>query len=127
MTRTFIQSSSFERSWDRLGLTDAELRILEIMILDDPKRGVVVPGTGKLRKMRFPIENRGKRSGLRIMYVDLQEWGTVLLIAVFAKSEKADLSRQECHELRKAIERIEQLLEEQKSKRIEQLPGGKRK
>lgn len=52
MTRTFIQTSEFAKNWERLGLTDSDLRRLEIEILNNPKIGSVIRGTGKLRKMR---------------------------------------------------------------------------
>lgn len=60
MTRTFIQTDEFLKNWQKLGLSDDDLRRLEYAIMMNPKVGSVIPGTGKLRKMRFAYENRGK-------------------------------------------------------------------
>ena len=51
MTRTFIQTTEFERNWKELGFTDDDLRRLELEILKNPKTGAVMQGTGGLRKM----------------------------------------------------------------------------
>jgi predicted ThiF/HesA family dinucleotide-utilizing enzyme len=56
-----------------MGLDDDELRRLELEILKKPKAGVVVPGTGNLRKIHFSLKNLGKRGGTRVYYVDLRK------------------------------------------------------
>lgn len=63
MTRTFIQTREFTKNWDGLGLDDDDLRRLELQIISDPQIGAVIRGTGKLRKMRFALENGGKSGG----------------------------------------------------------------
>lgn len=63
MNRTFIEVPMFTKKWRALGLTDEILRDLQ-NILNDPKSGDVIQGTGGLRKIRIPMENRGK-SGRR--------------------------------------------------------------
>lgn len=60
MTRTFIQTDEFVKNWERLGLTDDDMRRLELEILKNPKIGSVIRGTGGLRKLRFSFENKGK-------------------------------------------------------------------
>jgi hypothetical protein len=56
-----------------------------------PKGNPVVPGTGGLRKMRFAPESwmKGKRGAGRVLYVHFEEFGIVLLVAAYDKSEKA--------------------------------------
>ena len=107
MTRTFIQTHEFSRRWDSLGLMDDDLRRLELMILEDPQAGKVIPGTGKLRKLRFAFGNKGKRGSARVCYVDFVSFDTVYLITVYAKSEKSDLTQRERHQVRSAIEVLE--------------------
>lgn len=53
MTKTFIQTSVFEKQWSALALTDEDLCRLEYEIMNNPQAGVVVPGTGRLRKREF--------------------------------------------------------------------------
>lgn len=110
MTRTFIQTTEFVKNWERLGLNDDDLRRLELEILKNPKVGPVIQGTGKLRKMRFSFENRGKSGSARVCYVDFLIQETVYLITVYPKNEKDNLSKAEKNEIKKMIELLEQNL-----------------
>lgn len=56
MTRTFIQTTEFIKNWKKLGFDDDDLRKLEFEILKNPKVGVLIQGTGGLRKVRFSFE-----------------------------------------------------------------------
>ena len=60
ITHTFIQTQEFSRQWKALGFVDEDLRQLELMIMQNPEVGVVMQGTGGLRKLRFAYEGRGK-------------------------------------------------------------------
>lgn len=68
MTRTFIEVPIFTKKWKELGFTDENLRELQKVLLDDPKAGDAIQGTGGLRKIRIPMENKGKgkRGGARL-------------------------------------------------------------
>lgn len=46
MNRTFIEVPQFSRKWQELGLTDENLKALEEELLNDPKAGVAIQGTG---------------------------------------------------------------------------------
>lgn len=64
-------------------------------LASDPTCGVVIPGCGGLRKVRFGFGGRGKRGGARIIYLFGGRDIPVFLIAAFAKNEKADLTAAE--------------------------------
>ncbi len=108
MQRTFIQTSEFERNWETLGLFYEDLRKLEQEILKQPKIGKVIRGTGKLRKMRFAFEHRGKSGSVRVCYVDFEEKETIYLITVFPKNLKDNLSKAECNSIKKLISKLEE-------------------
>lgn len=59
MTRKFVITSIFESQWKKIGLTDDDLRRLQLEILQNPEQGVIMQGTGGLRKIRFALKNRG--------------------------------------------------------------------
>lgn len=59
MNRTFIEVPLFTKRWREIGLTDDDLLQLQIMLLKDPESGPIIEGTGGIRKVRFPLENRG--------------------------------------------------------------------
>ena len=68
------------------------MRRLQNVLLTDPKAGDVIQGTGGLRKIRIPVENKGKRGGGRVIYVDIELRETIYFINVYAKNEKDDLT-----------------------------------
>ncbi len=110
--RTFIQTHTFTKLWKNLGLNDADLRRLENELLHNPKTGDVIQGTGKMRKMRFAFEGRGKSGSTRVCYVDFEIQETIYLLAVFAKNEMSNLSKAERNHLKQQIDILEsQLLE----------------
>ena len=74
-SREFIHGKKFDAQWNSLGLTDEDLRDLENMLLENPKLGPVMKGTGRLRKMRFSYGNRGKSHCARVCYVDFEFHG----------------------------------------------------
>lgn len=108
--RIFIQTHGFSRSWKELGFDDADLRRLENELLRNSKVGNVIQGTGKMRKMRFAFEGRGKRGSTRVCYVDFEIRETIYLLAVFAKNELENLTKEERNELKKLIEILEENL-----------------
>lgn len=58
--REFIHGKKFDEQWKNLGLSDDNLKDLQKLLMENPKIGPVISGTGRLRKMRYGIENRGK-------------------------------------------------------------------
>ena len=83
---------------------------LENQILQDPEAGVLMQGTGGLRKIRFAFENRGKSGSSRVCYVDIVVKETVFFITAYAKNEKENLSKAERNSIRKLIELLEREL-----------------
>lgn len=105
--RTFIQTSAFSKAWEDLGFNDTDLRRLENELLQNSKVGDVIRGTGKMRKMRFAFEGRGKSGSTRVCYVDFEIKETIYLLAVFAKNEIDNLSKAERNKLRDLIDVLE--------------------
>jgi len=109
MNRTFIEVPTFTRKWKELGLTDDNLRELQKILLDNPKAGDVIQGTGGLRKIRIPLDNTGKRGGGRVIYVDIEFKETIYFINVYTKNEKDDLTEEE----KRAFKAVVKILKEE--------------
>ena len=75
----FVQIPPFDRQWDALNLSDEDLRSLEVAILSQPDRGAVIPGGNGLRKIRFAKAGSGKSGGYRTFYLNLKEYGYIIL------------------------------------------------
>jgi hypothetical protein len=69
----------------------------------DPSCGVVIPGSGGIRKVRFGFGARGKSGGARIIYLFSGVNLPVFILAVFAKNEKANLSTADRNALGKIV------------------------
>ena len=104
ITRKFVLGSAFEKAWKSLGFKDEDLRRLQKELLQNPKVGDVIRGTGRLRKMRFAFEHRGKSGSTRICYVDFEVKEVIYLLAVFAKNEQENLTKEERNILKKKID-----------------------
>jgi hypothetical protein len=76
-----------------LNFTDEELTAIQEAILEDPRRGDVIPGGRGLRKLRAAIGGRGKRGGARVIYYVWNERDRCYLIFAYAKNEQGDLTR----------------------------------
>ena len=73
-------------------MSETERAVVVDMIAAAPNIGVLIRGTGGLRKMRIPLEGRGKRGGGRVIYWFHSESYPAVLLWVFAKNEAADLT-----------------------------------
>ena len=109
MKRTFIEVPLFTKKWKELGLTDEDLRDLQNILLQNPKSGDVIQGTGGLRKIRIPMKGRGKSGGSRGIYVDIEIKEVIYFINVYTKNEKDDLTEDE----KKAFKAVVKMLKEE--------------
>jgi hypothetical protein len=73
-------------------MSDAERESVVSTISENPTLGDVIPGTGGLRKLRIPLQGRGKRGGGRVIYWFYNEGYPAILMWAFAKNEASDLS-----------------------------------
>ncbi len=101
----------FRSRWKDLGLTDNDLLRLQNDLLNDPKVGAVMAGTGGIRKMRFAFEDRGKSGSARIIYIDFEVHEKIFLITAYTKSEKDNLTKEERNELHQLVEILKSQLD----------------
>ena len=65
---TFIETKLFTRLVHRY-MSDDEYAVLQNAIAAKPDSGSVIAGSGGVRKLRWALRGRGKRGGIRIIYV----------------------------------------------------------
>jgi hypothetical protein len=85
----FVELPLFQKC---LQFTDDELAAIQEEILEDPKRGDLIPGGRGLRKLRAAIGGRGKRGGARVIYYVWNEQDRCYLIFAYAKNVQGDLT-----------------------------------
>jgi hypothetical protein len=89
-----VETPAYLSDAERLFTAEERAAIVD-RIASDPDCGVLIPGTGGIRKVRFGFGGRGKRGGSRIIYFLQGDEVPIFLLAVFAKNEKADLTPKE--------------------------------
>ena len=109
MEREFIILPHFEAKWKDMGLTDADLQVLENTIMENPDIPPVIPGTGGIRKIRIKLQGRGKRGGGRVLYIDFVVQKQIYFLTAYAKNQKKDLT----HDEKKSLKSLVDLLKEQ--------------
>ncbi len=93
----FCEAHPFVRVlYDYFG-TDLAYSRFQAELAANPEMGKVIPGTSALRKMRYPDPRRGKgrRGGLRIIYIWVPEVNMIGLIDIYDKNEASYITPSE--------------------------------
>ena len=99
---TIVELPEFIRKIKNL-LPEKEKENLINYLAENPKSGIVIQGTGGIRKIRWKKESTGKSGGIRVIYFLENESYPLFLLTVFGKSEKDNLTRAERNELAKFV------------------------
>ena len=106
----FFESKTFTRRLRELAKDESDAVLIEIQssLAENPTRGALVRGLGGIRKARTSDPNRGKgkRGGLRYMYLYLEHKSHVHLLFLFAKNEQEDLDSTQRDFLRQIVREI---------------------
>ncbi|HEY5129555.1 MAG TPA: addiction module toxin RelE [Bradyrhizobium sp.] len=98
--QTVVETPSYLADAERLFSPEERLAIVD-RLAADPTCGVVIPGSGGIRKVRFGFGARGK-SAVHELFICSAERACPCLL-VFAKNEKANLSPAERNALAKMV------------------------
>jgi hypothetical protein len=82
---SFVETRLFTRLVNE-HLTDDEYRRLQQALIADPELGVVIPGSGGIRKARWGIAGRGRRGGLRVIYFLRVRQGQIWMLTLYRKN-----------------------------------------
>lgn len=94
----------FLRSAERLMSSDALQDLIDELAVN-PEIGAVIQGTGGIRKVRWKTgkDNKGKSGGVRVLYYYEKNILLVLLITLYKKTEKENISDDEKNQLKKLL------------------------
>ena len=87
-------------------MTDEDCALLEQFLLENPEVGVMMQGTGGIRKLRWALPSTGKSGGVRILYIDYIVQETIVVFDLFTKNEKDNLSDSERAELKSIVKTL---------------------
>jgi hypothetical protein len=99
----FIETTSFTKYLNNY-LNDNEYRELQKFLIEQPEAGALIQGTGGLRKLRWSVDNKGKRGGVRVIYYWQISKDQIYFFTLYAKNEMTDLSIEDKKALKKMLE-----------------------
>lgn len=85
-------------------LSDGERRDVVNYLAAHPKAGDLMEGTGGVRKLRWGRGGQGKSGGVRVIHYFHSESMPLYLLTLFAKNERANLSKAERNDLAGLVE-----------------------
>jgi mRNA-degrading endonuclease RelE of RelBE toxin-antitoxin system len=88
-------------------ITKESLEDLYSYLEKNPTKGSIISGTGGVRKLRWLTgkDNKGKSGGVRVLY-HYSNNILVLLITIYGKSEKENVTQAECNELKRLVPKL---------------------
>lgn len=94
MKIAFVELQGFSSVREEHFGGDETFRQLQLWLTNNPKLAPVIPGTGGLRKARWadPSKGTGKRGGLRVIYLFIEEVSMIVLFNVYSKNVVTDLT-----------------------------------
>jgi hypothetical protein len=99
---TIAETTEFSALWPDYW-TPEEFGDFCFWLAINPEAGVVVPGSGGCRKVRWAMEGMGKRGGLRVIYFRRMDEQKIWLITMYAKNERASVPAKELSKSREKI------------------------
>lgn len=100
----FTETLIFERKAVKL-IGDDEIAEIQLYLCRFHEHGRIIPNSGGIRKLRWAASGHGKRGGARVIYYAAISKGRILLLDIYAKNEKADLTSAELRNLQAIVEK----------------------
>lgn len=102
---TVVELPEFIRRANKL-LREVEREALIEYLAANPLAGVLIEGTGGIRKLRWKREGTGKSGGVRVIYYYHDGRYPLFLLTLFGKSEKSNISKAERNMLAKLTRQL---------------------
>ena len=98
----FVETRIFTEDITAL-LSDEGYRRLQLALLLRPEQGVLIRGSGGLRKIRWGATGRGKRGGVCVIYYWEPREAECLMLYAYPKSAQEDLTTAQLKVLRRVV------------------------
>ena len=96
--RTVIETPTFQKLAAKLWTDDERLAFIDWIAIN-PEAGDVIPGAQGARKIRWSQAGTGKSGGVRVIYFNVTKMEIVLLVTLYAKTVKANITTSEISEV----------------------------
>ncbi len=102
MLTTITELPEYIRRADAL-LSEFERKSVIDYLAEHPLAGDVMEGTGGIRKLRWSRGHKGKSGGVRVIYYYHDQRLPLYLLTLFAKGERANLSKADRNALSRLV------------------------
>lgn len=72
--------------------------------MQKPDAGALVPGSGGVRKLRWATSGRGKRGGIRVIYIWRHSKQEIWMLTIYDKTDQATIPS---HTLKRIAEAVD--------------------
>lgn len=105
---TVAETALYLKKAGRL-LSQAERDEIITYLSRTPKAGVLVRGTGGIRKVRWGKDSQGKSAGVRVIYYFHSDVMPLYLVTMFGKNEQSNLTAEQCNQLADLAEQLQRI------------------
>ncbi|MCH7980978.1 MAG: type II toxin-antitoxin system RelE/ParE family toxin [Proteobacteria bacterium] len=98
----FIETTGFSSIRENY-FDDSQFNMLQLYLMDRPDAGSIIRGSGGVRKLRWGLQGKGKRGGVRVVYYWITKHQQILFLTAYAKNEAANLSRDSIRSMREIV------------------------
>jgi hypothetical protein len=102
---TVAEVPEYIRRAEKLLTSDERLDLVNYLAVR-PKAGVLLEGTGGVRKLRWSRQGMGKSGGVRVIYYYHSGAMPLYLLTLFAENERANLTQAERNELAALVDEL---------------------
>ncbi len=99
---SFIETAWFTKRIGEL-LSEDEYARLQWRLIEFPDAGDVIPNSGGIRKIRVSAKGKGTRGGARVIYYFAVSHDRILMLDVYAKNVKVDLTAEQLRVLKRLV------------------------
>lgn len=100
---TVIETPLFSKLWPRYWYEE-ERGEFTAFLSRNPEAGSVIQGAEGLRKVRWSRAGSGKSSGVRVIYFTRNSADEIVLLLLYAKSERGSMTAKQLLEIKHALE-----------------------
>ena len=105
---TIAELPEYIRRADKLMSAAERLDIVNYLAAH-PKAGDLMEGTGGIRKLRWGRGAQGNSGGVRVIYYVRSDLMPLYLLTIFAKNERANISKSERNEMAELVDLLVQI------------------
>lgn len=95
MKRKFVETNEFRKLCKQNNVKEKHILSLQNELLENPKKGALIVGSGGARKIRVASDQKGKSGSYRVLYTDFESSETIYFWIVLDKAEADNISSEE--------------------------------